>query len=574
MEASKILPNEVWVQILGYLNKSELKALRLSGDGHLSLLAASKLFTTAYIAARRGVLDTFTILTTHHIYRHFVEEIVFDSSYFDPQLVAEYAKGRCGPPLAALFKEQEHIQVDELADRLENALCCIPRLKKIRYADLSRMSCLPGDQNDPLWGCDYLDGPLIRRLESHESRTDCGHHWQPDFQCCSDGAENYRREHGGLFLLLRSLMKVASSTMTELSLGDGLHSAGDGGISYWDFELNSYYENMESFDLVFRSLKKLDISISIFPLDSYFQSPSDVWEDGGDTLGESLQKTLALADNLEELRLIGGPGIGFLDLAATLGQHTWKRLRVLDLGNVEANDKGFENFLTRHASSLQCLILDRFNLTGRGWESIGENMRTTAPGLEIIWGLVFVNGRRIKAYSLLPFNLAYLDISSPQKRIAMENLAQNDIWNYEGERSDENSDSRSDGSSSDTEDELQEIRESDLALLNQMDLDLLAKVERLRDDLPGCPVQACVKALIAKQGNREIAKVRLTGDYEYPGLVDLSTEMQTKVSRVLGMHPGALWADCTGALKYHDGNVNRASHYLSELWSSSVVSNR
>jgi len=58
MDAPATLPNELWFQILGHLNKQDLKALRLCGKRHLTTLSASLLFTTAHVAARRGVLDT------------------------------------------------------------------------------------------------------------------------------------------------------------------------------------------------------------------------------------------------------------------------------------------------------------------------------------------------------------------------------------------------------------------------------------------------------------------------------------------------------------------------------------
>lgn len=83
MDASSTLPNELWIQILGHLSKKDLKALRVCGD-NLTSLASSLLFSTAYVAARKGVLDTFTALTTYPIFRHHVKEVIFDSSWIDP----------------------------------------------------------------------------------------------------------------------------------------------------------------------------------------------------------------------------------------------------------------------------------------------------------------------------------------------------------------------------------------------------------------------------------------------------------------------------------------------------------
>ena len=86
MESTAVLPAEVWVEIMGYLLKKSLKALRLSSK-HLEGLASPQLFVTAHVAARRGVLRTFQDLTTHATFRHYVKEVVFDSSWIDPDPV-------------------------------------------------------------------------------------------------------------------------------------------------------------------------------------------------------------------------------------------------------------------------------------------------------------------------------------------------------------------------------------------------------------------------------------------------------------------------------------------------------
>lgn len=202
MDASEILSNETWLQILGYLSKPDLKALRLSMKPHLISLASSLPFTTAYIAARKGVLDTFTNLTTHPIYRAYVKEIVFDSSWIDSATVAKYANHKTRSALDRLFQEQEDIQANELQTRLKNAFKCLSNVTTVSYADLSQISCLPGDCNDSMWNCDYSDGPLIRRLESNRGPTEIGICCLMDGKGigCSDHADQfqYRRRFGGL----------------------------------------------------------------------------------------------------------------------------------------------------------------------------------------------------------------------------------------------------------------------------------------------------------------------------------------------------------------------------------------
>jgi hypothetical protein len=64
MAASTTLPNEIWLEILSYCSKRDLKALRLTSEKKFEMLASKLLFTTAYVAARRGILDIFMKLTT------------------------------------------------------------------------------------------------------------------------------------------------------------------------------------------------------------------------------------------------------------------------------------------------------------------------------------------------------------------------------------------------------------------------------------------------------------------------------------------------------------------------------
>ena len=166
MTASNVLPNDLWLQTFGCLSKNDLKAVLLFAKHHLGSRASSLLLTTAYIAAMRGVLDTFKALTTHPVFCKHIKEVIFDSSWINSATVSKHANQEGGSALARFDKEQEEIQVNELQTCLDDAFRCLANVKKVSYADLSRISCPPGDKNDPAWCEDYSEGPLFRRLES------------------------------------------------------------------------------------------------------------------------------------------------------------------------------------------------------------------------------------------------------------------------------------------------------------------------------------------------------------------------------------------------------------------------
>lgn len=177
MDASTVLPTEIWLEALSYCNKADLKSIRLAGEKHLGTLAASQLFKTAYVAARRGVLDIFMQLTIHPVYRHYVREVVYDSSWIDPptgggsQTRSRRVRQNNSyedPRLDALFGEQERIQFQEMPSKLSTAFAALSRVRRVVFADLSRTAGLPGDT------VDQEGMPLIHRLSSGARTKEIG----------------------------------------------------------------------------------------------------------------------------------------------------------------------------------------------------------------------------------------------------------------------------------------------------------------------------------------------------------------------------------------------------------------
>ena len=422
MNASGVLPVEVWLLSLGYLRNTDLKALRLSREPLLRSLASELLFTTAYIASRRGVLDTFTNLTTHPVFRAHVKEIVFDSSFIDPRTVVECTDEKTGAALASLFHEQERIQANELQIRLENAFQCLSKVKTVSYADLSRVSYLPGDRRDPVWDSDYLDGPLIRRIEFDPCLSEfgicCLMNWRN--VGCPGHADRfqYRRKFGGLLVLLQVLSDHASTTLRQLRLGSRVHACEDGGVPSWLLWSNLIYDRFHCFPTLFYGLRKFELSVSIFErceMYSVFEPSTlprlDYYK------GVDLASLLCLAQNLEEIQLIGDPKAPKKwRVTSTLGIHQWARLRVLYLKSFRASSRELEDFLRRHTLSLERMTLDEFHLTSGSWLELGANVPTIAPALEFILGSVSAHKcRQAPIDAFLPLDSSDLDVSGPSR---------------------------------------------------------------------------------------------------------------------------------------------------------------
>lgn len=588
MDASKALPNELWLQAFGYLSKADLKALRLTAESHLSAIASSLLFTTAYIAARRGVIDTFTSLTTHPVFRQHVKEIIFDSSYIDPTKLTEHSDDKGEAALISLFRDQEEIQANELQIRLENAFKCLSNVQKVFYADLSRISYLPGDYNDSALGCDYLDGPLIRRLESDldhgeidsccltaETFAGCPHH---------DDKFQYRRKFRGLALLLQLLSEYASTTLLELSLGDRTHSCKGGGIPHWFLFLETSINTLHCFSSIFYNLRKFELSISFLnqvetlPVHAPSIQRSNV--NGG-----GLSKLLSLAENLEELKLTGDTKLRITNILAT---HTWARLRVVYLKDFKASATELEDFLRRHAASLRSMTLDYFHLATGSWLDIGTIVQAIAPELEFILGFVWAQNRIVKIDALLPLSEIDLDVSGPKqgwyirtkKNDDVEGQTTDDDNDEEGDETDSEEDETSseelDYSSDDSSPETDEPRRKpDIDLLNTIDPELRSQVERLQKELVGCPVQECLRALgqvkkrytFSEAKTHGVARSLLMHWFGYTELEATDPEIRATVERLLEHMPfDCDVLECKDAVRSSNGDYARARRFLQQMY--------
>ena len=72
-DPSTLFTPEMVIEILSYLERRDLKALRLVSRP-FETFASPRLFTKAYIAARTGVMDVFIHITSHPVFCHYIEK--------------------------------------------------------------------------------------------------------------------------------------------------------------------------------------------------------------------------------------------------------------------------------------------------------------------------------------------------------------------------------------------------------------------------------------------------------------------------------------------------------------------
>ena len=533
MNTTFFVPGEIWVQIFGNLNKLDLKALRLSGNHYLGSLASSLLFKTAYIASRKGVIDTFMALTTHPEFCKYVEEIVYDSSLFSPDVVVKYIHERYGPTLATLFSNQEHILISELQNCLGTAFGCLLNIKRVKYADMTRVACLPGDFNgssyEPLDDAKEL---LIYRNESARPlATDCHCRLKPGIPCVGheDDSKNHTKFRG-LITLMQALAIHKASGVSHLSLGNTIHAAGTGGIPYWFFSRFNAEITHPFLGPVFASLRTLDLTISSdWPLELQHKRSCTSQNPFGDAMMKAVPESFASVDlatilcpaqNLQEVKLAGECLTYSLRLIDTFSSHTWAKLQVVTLQYFQGSVQEIEDFVTRHTMSLTHLSIDHFFLTSGQWKALGRALPPVAPNLELIFGFVYIGNYYCPVERVFP--LANQDFDESGLKIKGERSR----WSAEDEDDDDEdseSDSESDRLSFSSDDSTPSTasnprRKPDGDLLDTLTPARREMVEYLQAALPGCPVDQCQNMLDRANDDRELAKRSLFEEFGYTKL--------------------------------------------------------
>ena len=303
------LPPELKVSIFSHLVKRDLKSLRLVCKEY-ETVASPFLFDKAYLAARQGVLDTFTKLTNHSIFSKYVKEIVYDSSWlesdiaksFDTYAALPFSAWRTPvavPPFSQagyneyvrLFEDQEDIQArEDVYHRVKSAMPNLPNIQRVVSADLSRCAFLPGDV---VKHREAFLARIFSRSLPGLPRSLSDYMWQ------GTRSNDLGREYGGLNMLMRAIFEGGTSSVQDLIIGDGQRSCGrcaNGGISQMMF--SSSRLDVYATKHVFSHLRKLELTIKF----------NGVLETGPPILPDTynLDSLLSVTDNLEVLKLASG----------------------------------------------------------------------------------------------------------------------------------------------------------------------------------------------------------------------------------------------------------------------------
>ncbi|MCJ1452007.1 hypothetical protein MMC28_002347 [Mycoblastus sanguinarius] len=397
--ASTGLPNELWDEVLSYLTKRDLKSLRLAGKWHVTDTATSSLFETAYLAARKGVFDAFTGLASHSVLRHHVKQLIYDSSWIDPRIPGQFTDDwtqaieavHDDKQLAVAFALQEDIQTRKLRPALEKSFEAFPNLQRIIYADMARTAGLPGDTWESCSDLSSEQNPHVQRILFRQFCNKVA-------LCCLNNvcgkahSNFFRRQYGGLSILLELMRKHPPASLEELSIGNGSRSAGSYPAGIPDFFLYNTSKTFPALKYVLTYLRKLDLTVCFPTMTSTFESavsPSATnWENG-------LRRLLGTAEVLEEMSLSGNssPGILSLSLDGSWPDKALGSLRVLHLRASQAGYRRLSNIIWCNRHTLQHLQLDDFELLTESWPAVMKFCQKQAPSLTVVYGFTWYQGK-------------------------------------------------------------------------------------------------------------------------------------------------------------------------------------
>ncbi|KAI4126143.1 MAG: hypothetical protein LQ338_003913 [Usnochroma carphineum] len=274
------LPTELLIQISSHLSKVEVKALRLTCSGFKEF-ANPLIYTTAHVAARRRVFDAFKGLSSQPDLSQHVIEIIYDSSWFDPETAEEYRQspeatsksdkpsttGQSRAKYIEAFDEQEKILEHELAPAVRHAMKNFLHVRRLIYADFARSPGFHLDRYDDLggafrlgdtqWPVDKAENPPDRASDPALALTSDREH-MTDF--LSRNAY-LRRRYFGLALLLEPLSQPDSKTqIADLRIGDSTYSRGAGGIP--DTLFLAFSNNKYGLSCPFNHVRELDLTFN------------------------------------------------------------------------------------------------------------------------------------------------------------------------------------------------------------------------------------------------------------------------------------------------------------------------
>ena len=367
------LPEELLVQILGYLPKSDIKSARLTCS-QSARTGAKWLFQRVYFAPRVSTIEDFINISSNPVFARTVTELVYDGRLFIPELTnyEPYKKALDAFAVLVDLKEMGDVPLadvtgaedyhESLADSLVRYTRLLEQQQRVfqnhddykalceglkRLPNISTVIVLenfsecndsvPPGRDDYSW--------YHRRSQCEIAMPVRPTSWDPD-------VPNLKTwdVHGVQHLLLA--VSQHGNHVVQLQIGSEFSSAPI-----------SVFGNQDVCDNAYRMMSRLDL----FKVHLYMVASSSEaeWAEQKDRLS----CTLSEAKNLHCLAISGVIGTNVLK------NKVWQHLETLNLGDMHLHSDDLKEIIQSHSNTLRELRLLSIYLFGKkGWADVAEQI--------------------------------------------------------------------------------------------------------------------------------------------------------------------------------------------------------
>jgi hypothetical protein len=354
-----LLPTEILLEVFGFVNKVDLKSLRLASK-KFNAIASSMLFMSVNASPYNQDLEVLRLISEHEDFRHYVREIVYFEVFFHyPEFtwLSEYIDTSHDPTL------QPDVHVSFIA-------AALARMPNLRGLTLKNHWFPP--RPNPSYYYTPEEAESGRCYDHKKDALLYGPRTSRGFPVAETylrpGTNGVKREYVGWrcpagydygFEIMRNALAISNVHLLSLFVDyvANRYNKYPGGL-YLNTFLNMSPRDLEYTCNAFRHLRKISLCLAW----DYGCIDSGIGEKYG------LAKVLAAAHNLEELTLdFCADRWNEIGLKYTLGTSTWPRLRSLCLFNNVVDDEGLADLVFRHHKTLKSLQLWRIYLHGNWW---------------------------------------------------------------------------------------------------------------------------------------------------------------------------------------------------------------
>ncbi|KAF2447964.1 hypothetical protein P171DRAFT_355049 [Karstenula rhodostoma CBS 690.94] len=361
------LPAELQIEVFGYLENTDLKAVR-SVSTSCRDNASPHLFRSIIACARYQAMGAFQNVALHPVYQKYVKEVVFDATVYDERIAKNerlYLSSTLGEVswvrhsrwkrYQSLYREQEEIKEGVLLQTIARALEWMPHVETITYC--SHPLHVPVEKKLMK---DILGRSALYPALDVPSRT--------------NSYGSIEVNENAFHHLIGAICIAKYSSIREFRVKQAQHNTPSRWLALREFHF-AEPSHLESGKFFFRNLRKIELD-----LDFRFAA-------GGHECLANLRALLSEAKDLLHLRLYVEPRHHLHGIRAWLSDPViqspfrclglateWPELRSIDLGRIVATEDELRDLLHRGKGTITSMKLTNCIITTGKWSNLVDEV--------------------------------------------------------------------------------------------------------------------------------------------------------------------------------------------------------